>query len=244
MHEKVKVICLNNNQNFEVEMGTSLLELLPKTNLDCKYPMLAAFVNNRIKELNYKIYKPLTLQYIDITNLEGYRVYQRTISFIVHKAIRDLYGSRKFYIRHSLGHGLYCEFADGEELDSVQIEALRRQMQLIISARYPIHRQKLLTEEVEKIYREYGFEDKITLLNSQKRLYSDIHRMADLVGYFYGALTPDSGYIHLFDIRKYYHGFYIALPTQNDPQTLDLNVHWNKMFDIFQEYHQWVDIMG
>ena len=43
-------------------MGTSLLELLPKTNLDCKYPMLAAFVNNRIKELNYKIYKPLTLQ--------------------------------------------------------------------------------------------------------------------------------------------------------------------------------------
>ena len=244
MHEKVKVICLNNNQNFEVEMGTSLLELLPKTNLDCKYPMLAAFVNNRIKELNYKIYKPLTLQYIDITNLEGYRVYQRTISFIVHKAIRDLYGSRKFYIRHSLGHGLYCEFADGEELDSVQIEALRRQMQLIISARYPIHRQKLLTEEVEKIYQEYGFEDKITLLNSQKRLYSDIHRMADLVGYFYGALTPDSGYIHLFDIRKYYHGFYIALPTQNDPQTLDLNVHWNKMFDIFQEYHQWVDIMG
>lgn len=244
MHEKVKVICLNNDQSFEVEMGTSLLGLLSEINLECKYPILAAFVNNRIKELNYKIYKPLTLRFIDITHFEGYRVYQRTISFIVQKAVRDLYGSRKFFIRHTLGRGLYCEFADEPTLDTTQIEALRQQIQSIISARYPIHRQKLLTEEVEKIYQEYGFDDKIALLNSRKRLYSDIHRMDDMVGYFYGALTPDTGYIHLFDIRQYYNGFYIALPTLGDPMKLDLNVHWEKMFDVFKEYHRWVDIMG
>lgn len=244
MQEKVKVICQNIGRSIEVEMGTSLLELLQSLNIECQYPMLAAFVNNRIKELNYKIFKPATIYYIDITHFEGYRVYQRTISFIAHKAVRDLYGSRKFYIRHTLGRGLYCEFADGEELSADEIENLREQIQYIIDARYPIHRQKLLTEEVEKIYQEYGFEDKIALLNSRKRLYSDIHRMSDLVGYFYGALTPDTGYIHLFDIRRYYNGFYIALPVQSDPTTLDLNVHWDKMFDVFHEYHQWVDIMG
>ena len=88
----------------------------------------------------------------DITHFEGYRVYQRTISFIVHKAVRDLYGDRKFYIRHTVGRGFYCEFADEKELSESEIETLRTQMQKIIDARYPIHRHHLLTADINGIY--------------------------------------------------------------------------------------------
>ena len=100
------------------------------------------------------------------------------------------------------------------------------------------------TEEINSIYEKFDFDDKIALLNTRKRLYSDIYQMDDMVGYFYGALAPDSGYIHLFDIRKYFNGFYVALPTLSDPNKLDFNVHWDKMLDIFHEYQQWVNIMG
>ena len=132
--ETVKVICQNTSSVIEVETGTSLLELERKLGLSGKYPMLAAYVNNRIKELNYKIFKPLAVRYIDISHFEGYRVYQRTISFIVQKAVHDLYNDRKFYIRHTLGRGFYCEFADEKELSDGEIEALRVQMQKIIDA--------------------------------------------------------------------------------------------------------------
>ena len=84
----------------------------------------------------------------------------------------------------------------------------------------------------------------MALLNTRPRLYSDIYRMDDIVGYFYGALAPDSGYIHLFDMKRYHEGFYIALPTRLDPSKLDLNVHWAKMRDVFAEYHDWAEIMG
>ena len=77
---------------LEVEMGISLLELLPRFALEGELPFLAAYVNNRIKELNFRIFKPLTVRFIDITHYEGYRVYQRTISFILQKSVRDLYG--------------------------------------------------------------------------------------------------------------------------------------------------------
>ena len=242
--ETVKVICQNTSSVIEVEAGTSLLELERKLGIEGKYPFLAAYVNNRIKELNYKIFKPLAVRFIDITHFEGYRVYQRTISFIVHKAVRDLYGDRKFYIRHTVGRGFYCEFDDGNPITDEEIEALRERMQAIIDSRYPINRMRLLTSEINGIYERFGFDDKVALLNTRPRLYSDIYRMDDIVGYFYGALTPDSGYIHLFDIRRYYNGFYIALPTRTDPSKLDMNVHWAKMFDVFREYHRWVDIMG
>lgn len=242
--ETVKVICQNTSSVVEVVAGTSLLELEQKLGFDGKYPMLAAYVNNRIKELNYKIYRPLAVRFIDISHFEGYRVYQRTISFIIQKAVWDIYKDRQFYIRHTVGRGFYCEFADGKSLSDEEIVALRAQMQKIIDARHPIHRHHMLTSDINNIYEKFGFEDKIDLLNTRPRLYSDIYCMDDMVGYFYGALTPDTGYIHLFDLRRYYNGFYIALPTHSDPDKLDLDVQWDKMFDVFHEYHRWVEIMG
>lgn len=227
-----------------MEMGVTLGELLSRLNIKGEYPVLAAYVNNRLKELNSRLFKPAVVRFIDITHFEGYRVYQRTISFILHKAVWDLYRDRKFFIRHSLGRGFYCEFDNCNMVTDEEIEALRERMQQIINSRYPINRMRLLTSEINGIYERFGFDDKVALLNTRPRLYSDIYRMDDIVGYFYGALAPDSGYIHLFDIRRYYNGFYIALPTRTDPSKLDMNVHWAKMFDVFREYHRWVDIMG
>lgn len=244
MLDRVKVLCQNTSVEVEVEMGITLGELLTRLNIKGEYPILAAYVNNRLKELNSRLFKAAVVRFIDITHFEGYRVYQRTISFILHKAVWDLYRDRKFYIRHSLGRGFYCEFDDGNPITDEEIEALRERMQAIIDSRYPINRMRLLTSEINGIYERFGFDDKVALLNTRPRLYSDIYRMDDIVGYFYGALTPDSGYIHLFDIRRYYNGFYIALPTRTDPSKLDMNVHWAKMFDVFREYHRWVDIMG
>ncbi len=244
MQDRVKVLCQNTSAEVEVEMGITLGELLSRLNIKGEYPILAAYVNNRLKELNSRLFKPAMIRFIDITHFEGYRVYQRTISFILHKAVWDLYRDRKFYIRHSLGRGFYCEFEGCDFVTDEEIEALRKRMQEIIESRYPIHRMRLLTSEINGIYERFGFDDKVALLNTRPRLYSDIYRMDDIVGYFYGALTPDSGYIHLFDIRRYYNGFYIALPTRTDPSKLDMNVHWAKMFDVFREYHRWVDIMG
>lgn len=244
MLDRVKVLCQNTSVEVEVEMGITLGELLTRLNIKGEYPILAAYVNNRLKELNSRLFKPAVVRFIDITHFEGYRVYQRTISFILHKAVWDLYRDRKFYIRHSLGRGFYCEFDDGNQITDEEIEALRERMQAIIDSRYTINRMRLLTSEINGIYERFGFDDKVALLNTRPRLYSDIYRMDDIVGYFYGALTPDSGYIHLFDIRRYYNGFYIALPTRTDPSKLDMNVHWAKMFDVFREYHRWVDIMG
>ena len=244
MQDKVKVICQNNSAQIEVELGTSLLELLSQLSYQGEYPILAAYVNNRLKELNYRIFKPMVVRFIDITHFEGYRVYQRTITFILQKAVKDLYDERKFYVRHSLGRGLYCEFADGEQLTDEGVEALRTRMQEIIDSRYTITRSRQLTSEISEIYKQHGYDDKVALINTRPRLYSDIHRMADVVGYFYGALAPDSGYIHLFDMKRYHEGFYVALPTRLDPSKLDLNVHWEKMRDIFAEYHDWAEIMG
>ena len=244
MTKRVRIVCENNGQTIEIKADTSLFELQQQLGIQTEYPILAAYVNNVIKDLNYRIYKPVNIRFIDIKHFEGYRVYQRTISFILQKAVADLFGQRTFYIRHTVGCGFYCEFGDDDPVTKEEIKALKLKIQEVIDRRFPIHHYSLPTDEVHSIYERKGFEDKLSLLHTRKRLYSEMYTLDDTVGYFYGALTPDTGYIHLFDVKCYYNGFYVALPTREDPAVLDLNVHWDRMLDVFSEYHDWVNIMG
>ena len=108
MRNLIKIHCLNNHTDIEVEMGTSLLELARELNLEGANPYLAAFVNHKLKELNYKIYSPAKVEFFDITPFAGFRVYQRSLIFIMQAVVSKLYPSHKFYARHAIGDSVYC----------------------------------------------------------------------------------------------------------------------------------------
>ena len=245
MSDTLPVICENAGRTIEVAMGTTLLEVERQLRLDGPHPFLAAYVNNRIKELNYRIYKPVTVRFIDITSFEGIRVYQRTISFILQKAVRELFPDRTLYIRHSLGaSGFYCEISGFGPIPAEHLDAIKARMRGIIDRNLPIQGVKMLTDTARKIYEGFGMADKIALLDSRPRLYSKIYTIDSLQGYFYGALTPSTGYTPQFDLHPYYNGFFIALPLRTDPTRLHQSVHQEKMFDVFHQYQSWVEIMG
>lgn len=244
MNDIIKVYCENTSSQIEVEMGTSLLDIRDRLDVDNEYPFLAAYVNNRIKELNYKVYTPISIRFIDATHFEGYRVYQRSVSFIMQAAVWSLYPDHKFHVRHSIGSGFYCEI-DGidefSESDCLRIESKARE---IVAANLRIERCKVPTEEAIAEFERFGFDDKIALLRSRPRLYSNIYRLGDMVGYFLGALAPSTGYIDEFEVRPYYNGFYLALPERTAPHRISKTPQRDKLFGIFHQYHSWVDIMG
>ncbi len=244
MNDTIQVVCENLGRTLEVPMGTPLSDLVRQI-AEGKYPFLAAMVNNRIKELNYKLYTPVTVRFIDITSFEGIRVYQRTSWFLLQKAAEDLYPDHKLHIRHSLGEsGFYCEIEGRRSFTQEETDRLRQRIGELVKEDLPITRRRLLTSEVRERYAEHGFRDKITLLDTRPRLYSNLYTLGDTVGYFYGALAPSTGYITRFDLKPFYNGFYLALPVRTDPERLNKEVQQHRMFGIFREYQSWVELMG
>ena len=152
MNDTIKVICENGFGELEVPMGTPLLEVAERLTPGL-HPFLAAFVNNRIKELNYKIYAPVTIRFVDITSFAGIRVYQRTSWFILQKAVRDLFPGKTLHIRHSMGqNGFYCEVEGIDEFSHEQAAALEGRMRYLVAQDLPISRMKILTSEVRARY--------------------------------------------------------------------------------------------
>ena len=189
MNDTIKVICENGFGELEVPMGTPLLEVAERLTPGL-HPFLAAFVNNRIKELSYKIYAPVTIRFVDITSFAGIRVYQRTAWFLLQKAVKDLYPGQTLHIRHSMGQsGFYCEIDGIDEFTPDEAAQLRDRMRELSVRNLPITRQRMLTTEVRARYAEEGFTDKIALLDTRPRLYSQLYTLDDTAGSFYGSLA-------------------------------------------------------
>ena len=148
----IEIICENLGGTVEVPMGTPLSEVAKRV-APGPYPFLAALVNNRIKELYYKIYTPVTVRFVDITSFAGIRVYQRTSWFILQKAARDLFPGKTLHIRHSMGqNGFYCEIEGIDEFTPGLAEALEGRMRDLVAQDLPISRMKILTSEVRARY--------------------------------------------------------------------------------------------
>lgn len=239
----IDIVCENSGAPLTVEWGTTLrdiINMLPQP----ERPYLAAYVNNSIKELDYRVYRPVSVRFIDITHFEGTRVYHRTLFFTLQKAVHDLFPGKRFRIPHSVSKGFYCEIEDMEAITPDDIERLKARMNELIRQDIPIVRRKQLTSEAREIYARLGYDDKITLLDSCPRLYVTLYALADIVGYFYGALAPSTGYLHLFDLKPYYKGIFIGIPKRTEPDQLEDMIRQEKMFDLFTEYKEWNRVLG
>ena len=244
MGKIVKIQCVNCNTTLEVEMGTSLLELLESLDLKGKYPPLAAFVNHELKELNYRIYTPAKVEFFDITNLAGFRVYQRSMIFIMQAVVSKLYPSQKFHARHAIGDSIYCEVEGKDEFSVEECQALYDAARDIVEQNIPIIRKKLPTEEAIAEFKKRGFDDKVDLLQTRQQLYSSVQHLGDEIGYFFGALAPSTGYVDRFEVQPYRNGFYISVPSRTTPDIIAPAPNLNKMFSIFDGYSEWIEIMG
>ncbi len=245
MGNKIKILCSNTSTTYEVEAGSTLGEVAQLIGAKCQYPIIAGYVDNRLRELKHLLYQSATVKFVDRTSFSGARVYERTLSFVMQKAVEDLFPEHHLRIRHSLGIScFYCEVDGIARLTFSQIKAIERRMREIIEFDRPIHRSKRPTDEVRMIYRERGYLDKVQLLDTRPRLYSALYQIDQTYGYFYGSLAPSSGYVDLFDIRPYYNGALLVLPQRSNPSKIGSSIGQEKLFDIFREYQSWVNIMG
>ena len=106
-------ICINNvNREYYLEEGSSgiVLENIVK-DIESEYKgyITLANINNKLRELSYKVKEDCNIKFIDTTNADGSRVYSRTMSFIFIMACNELFDKARVTIEHSLSRGLYCE---------------------------------------------------------------------------------------------------------------------------------------
>ncbi len=242
---QLEIICENTGQRKNYKAGTSLSTIAKDQLPSPEKPILGAFVNNKLKELDYLIYKPKMVRFIDITDPAGKRMYIRSISFVLIKAIKKIFPDTRVKIEHSISKGYYCELDKlGRKIEVDDVSAIYEEMQNIISEDIAFTRKEMLTTEAVELFRSNGYEDKAKLLETRRQLYTSVYYLDDLPEYFYGFLVPSTGYLEVFALNKYYDGMLLQIPKQQNPREINDIVLQDKLFSIFQEYKDWVNVIG
>ncbi|MGL4802838.1 MAG: hypothetical protein ACRC18_11295, partial [Cetobacterium sp.] len=106
-----------------------------------------AIIDNKLRDLRYEVEEGRKITFLDTTNVDGLRVYTRTLSFIFIMACKELFGDAKVTIEHSLSKGLYCEVHIDRKLLDEDLESIRLKMDKIIDSNYKIDKLEVTREE-------------------------------------------------------------------------------------------------
>lgn len=240
----LQIYCKNNNSTREFPEGSSLLDIYNGFNLAMPYGPVSAKVNNKVESLDFRVYYNKDIEFLDITSSSGMRTYVRSLFFVLVKAVEELYPQGNISLEHPISKGYFCKLHIDRTIGLDDVQRIKQKMQEIIAADIPYTRTECHTEKVVRLFEERGMPDKARLLDTYGQLYSYYYQLGDTVDCYYSSLVPSTGYIHLFDIVKYYDGLLLRIPNRENPTKLEEVVKQEKMLEVFQEYHRWNQILG
>ena len=230
---KITIYCENNKQEYIIPTGCSLKELKQIVFPQNHQNILGALVNNELQDLHYEIYNPKWINFIDVTSLDGYSIYIRSLIFVLYKAVKTLFPKKTLIVEYSISNGLFCRIANKDlVLTPETILSLKEEMTRIIEQNTEIIRRETPTEEAIKLFQREGLKDKKLLLSTRGKMYTSVYSINGTSDYFYGTLAPTTGCLKVFDLISYKDGMLLMLPDRNNPTEISPLIPQEKLFNI------------
>lgn len=238
--QEFKIICENNDLVYYVEAGASLLDLLEKVGIDGENAMIGAYVNNQIKDLNYKLYSNKSVKFIDTSHFEGINIYNRTVRFMLSTVTNNLFEGCKMVIHHYIDDYIYFEIT-GVENSIANCEKIEERLDKLSKEGIKIIRERIFHKEAADIYFKNNMFDKSRLLESSPSLYVTINSIGDSYNYLYGALAPSTNYISDFDVKPFMSGYLLNSPIKGGRRS-EIDIH-PRIFDVIAAHNQLLNIL-
>lgn len=251
MSSSVTIFCKNTQQYYDIPRGSSLLDVYKMLNIQLPYQVVAARVNYKVEDLNFYIFRPKDIEFIDASCPSGMRCYVRTLCMVLSCAIRELYPAYDLRIEHPISKGYYCTLQQHNEENKQtervnvtrdMIAAIKERIQFIIAQKRPIKNEERRTSEVMELFHTRT-DGEVNLFDTLGEPYSRYFSIGDYIDYYTEVLMPHTGYLSIFDLEPYFNGMLLRVPNRKNPVVLEEAVLQEKMFSIFNEYISWNHLM-
>lgn len=239
----VEIYVKNTNKKYIVDENTTFYEFSKRLSLENQNILLAK-VDNELEELNSCISKNCTVEFLDISDANGYRTYQRGVEFIMILAVKELYGEKaNVRIEHSINKNIYCNLLDIEVTDEV-IKEIKSKMDEIVERNYEIERISVPVQTGMELFERFGLTDMAKALKFVRNSTITMYRVGWFYDYFYGHMPPSTGCLKSFDIVKSDDRFLICLPDKKNPSQLNGIKSLKKVRSVFKESADWASILN
>lgn len=258
--DKFEVLLVNDGRRYELplfeKLGDFSKQVCPVVKDDrtgVVYPVLAALVDHKLKELDFKLAMTHEVEFIGYNHPDGRRTYLRSLCFVLQNAVRELFPDKVLVIDHSLPSGLYCKVIETRKqedgrcrtlaLTQDQLSSIKSRMQEIVSADMPFRKEKIDAVTAEKMFEENNQPEKAELQKSLGKFICSVYFLDGHADTFHGPLLPSTGYLKVFDLLPFAEGFCLQFPSEGDFSKVIPVKTQSKIAATLAEYSDWCSII-
>lgn len=258
--DKFNVFLVNDGKRYEVpflkrlgDFSNEVCKTVTDEKTGVEYPVLAALVDHKLKELDYRLSMSHEVEFIGYNHPDGRRTYLRSLCFVLQNAVRELFPDKVLIIDHSLPSGLYCNICDVElredgrrvpvKLSDVDLAAIKKRMHEIVDADLPFVKKKMEASAAEALFEKNNQPDKAELQKSLGKFICSVYFLDGQVDTFHGPLLPSTGYLKVFDLLPFANGFCLQFPSEGDFSKVIPVKTQSKIAATLAAYSDWCSIV-
>jgi uridine kinase len=205
---------------------------------------VAALVSGELRELTYRVEADIEVTPITMAHSDGFRIYRRSLAFLLVTAVHELFPDATVYVDHSLTFGGYfCQIQGREAFSEEELRQVEARMWEIVADDEPLLKARVPLNDAIALFKARGDDDKVRLLARRSKGYLTLYQLRGFRDYFHGYMVPSTRYLQVFDLRNYPMGFILRFPRSQPPMQLQPVLDYPKLLSVFREYGHWMELM-
>jgi Uridine kinase len=226
--------------NIDIEKGTTIEQIYRMYEDEVPYTILAGRLNNRIVGLTHTIEEPCVLTLLDMRSQAANLAYQHGLTMMYLYCIEHVIGRAGVEIQNSLNKGIYTEIKTKKQITAEQVGLIEEAMHKLAEDDKPFVKSYMNRKDTLEFLKKADLEEKRKIVENHPE--ADRFKLYTLDGFgnfFYDIMPPSTGYIKIFELKKYRRGVLLRFPYMDDPNKLPEYVDEKKMYSAFSEAKRW-----
>ena len=227
----------------EIPAEMTLLELAQEVQKKGEPLIVAARVDNVLRDLQTSVGDFHTIELVDTRSEFGRRIYRRSVVFLLIMAVRELYPEAEVVVQFTAHKGLYCAIQSPFDVTESVVRALEQRMREIVAENRPIVKKRLQREEVVQLFKKSEQIEKANLVMSLETEKASLYYCGEFYDYLFGPMVSATGVLDKFALDAMPGGVLLRTPEPSAPEIVPAFKAQPKFGSILMEAERWASVL-
>lgn len=227
----------------EIPAEMTLLELAQAVQKKGEPLIVAARVDNVLRDLQTPVGDFHTIELVDTRSEFGRRIYRRSVVFLLIMAVRELYPEAEVVVQFTAHKGLYCAIQSPFDVTESVVLELEQRMREIVAENRPIVKKRLQREEVVQLFKKSEQIEKANLVMSLETEKASLYYCGEFYDYLFGPMVSATGVLDKFALDAMPGGVLLRTPEPSAPEIVPAFKEQPKFGSILMEAERWASVL-
>lgn len=234
-----------NNETLAFDQGVLINQVAEYYQSFMTNPILGCRINNEIVPMNYPLTHDCHVEFLDVTDRDGYKMYQAGLKYIFEVALKEAFGNDvKVSYEHSVAKGLIANVS-GVDITNDYMSLLKNRMANIISADLPFTRYEINAIDAINFFNKINQPEKAKNIRNINTSVITLYKLKNNLNYYYSKMPYSTKSISKFDIKNLGGNQIVLLfPTATTKGSVPEYVHYEKVIKCFNDNKNWLKLLN